>query len=134
MKKPEIYSLKFTVTGLPKMTNPSGAKSTHWRVVKRERDMWIRLVINAVRFKEPPKPLKTATLILTRYSSRRPDYDGLVSGFKSTIDALVKSGILENDKHENIGIPLYGWIKTSPKSGHIEVTLREGLKEGKNGV
>lgn len=121
------YSLEFKLDGLPKMTNPSGARSTHWRVIKKERDNWKSLVVEAASGKKPPEPLKKARLTLIRHSSVSPDPDGLVSGFKAIIDGLVEAGVLENDRFENIGMPQYLWSKVQPRKGYIEVRVKECL-------
>lgn len=120
-----IYRLEFTLFGLPKMTNPSGAKSTHWRVVKAERDKWIKITMLSTLPKRPRAPLQRAKLTLTRHSSVSPDADGLVSGFKAIVDGLVRGGILVNDKFENIGMPDYRWEKTAPKQGRVSVIVEE---------
>jgi hypothetical protein len=44
------------------------------------------------------EPIPKAYCVLLRYSPSEPDYDGLVSGFKYVIDALVEHGILVGDK------------------------------------
>ena len=71
----------------------------------------------------PPHPLQSATLALTRYSAREPDFDGLVSSFKHVIDGLVRSGIIADDKPSIIGQPAFYWHKTAPKNGHILIQV-----------
>lgn len=124
--------IEFELQGLPKMTNPSGAKSTHWRVVKAERDGWKEHVKVVVKHHflsgySASWPLKTAKLTLTRHSTVRPDPDGLVSGFKAIVDGLVLAGVLENDKFANIGMPDYRWAKTKPKEGKVTVRVEWDL-------
>jgi len=121
--------LKFTLPGLPKMTNPSGAKSTHWRVIKAERDLWMVSVCNMVKYLGkigvplPESPLKKARLTLTRHSSVSPDPDGLVSGFKAIVDGLVLAGVLENDRFSNIGMPDYRWVKAKKGEGMVTILV-----------
>ena len=117
------YRLEFELAGLPKMTNPSGSRSTHWRVVKKERDEWIYRVFLATLGKRPDIPLPTAKLTLIRYSSVSPDPDGLVSGFKAIVDGLVKAGILDNDRFKNIGMPNYTWEKAGRGEGKVKVIV-----------
>lgn len=120
------YRLVLELPGLPRMTNPSGAKSTHWRVVKAERDQWKGIVHSIAKAAGLPRaPCKTARLHLTRYSSVSPDPDGLVSGFKAIVDGLVEAGVLANDRFENIGMPTYDWQKVKPKQGRIRVVVEE---------
>lgn len=121
------YRLEFTIAGLPRMTNPSGRKN-HWRVVKKERDQWIAAVMAIVKTRtRPVAPLERAKLTLTRYSSVSPDPDGLVSGFKAIVDALVKAGVIANDRTENIGFPDYRWEKAPRGKGSVRVRV-EGLE------
>lgn len=122
------YRLEFELTGLPRMTNCSGRKSTHWRVLKKESDMWKALVVFTCRTSRPAVPLKTAKLTLTRCSSSSPDSDGLVSGFKHVIDGLVRAGILEDDKYSNISFPTYLWRKAPAGKGMIRVLVEEVKK------
>lgn len=117
------YSLTLDIPGLPKMMNPSGAKSTHWRVVKKERDFWKYHVAYAALGHRPHAPLKKALLKLTRFSSVCPDPDNLVSGFKAVIDGLVTGRVLENDRWDNIGMPTYDWVKAPQKSGAIRIEV-----------
>jgi hypothetical protein len=118
------YYLDFTLPGLPQMTNAK-RRVAHWAQLQKEANLWKRDLFRYLADKKPPKPLENASLILTRGSSREPDYDGLVSGFKHVIDGLVIAGILVNDKRENIGIPTYIWEPAKPKGGYIRVRVEE---------
>lgn len=119
-----MYRLEFELNALPKMTNPSGSRSTHWRFVKLEKDKWKMMVKIALRAHNlPATPLSKAKLTLTRFSSVSPDPDGLVSGFKTIIDSLVHCGVLENDKFTNIGMPQYLWVKAKPKEGKVRIVV-----------
>lgn len=122
------FTLQFEISGLPKMANPSGAKSTHWRYAQAEVKKWRALVLNATRGAKPPAPLERATLTLTRFSSVEPDYDGLVRGFKSVVDGLTACGILKNDKLSNTGPWVCNWEKTKPNQGKITVKIEEFKK------
>lgn len=118
------YCLEFEVAGLPKMMNGSHG-SIH--AAAGERSKWRRIVKSKVLSfpNRPKKPLECALLSLTRCSSRRPDYDGLVAGFKSVIDGLKDAGLIVDDKYENIGYPMYNWEKAANKEGKIRVTIEE---------
>lgn len=119
------YQITFEMKGLPKMTNPSGAKSTHWSVMLRERNNWKQRVLLAVGNHKPRSPLTRARLRLTRYSSFCPDSDGLVSGFKAIIDGLVACKVLLDDRFKNIGMPDYRWEKAKPGAGFVRVEVWE---------
>lgn len=122
------YELEFEINELPKMANPSGARSTHWRYAKQEVDKWRRLVWFALKDSaKPKKPLKKFELLLVRYSSTEPDYDGLVRGFKSVIDGLKHCQIIEDDRLSNTGPWLCNWELTKPKQGKIFVRVKEKL-------
>ena len=104
------------------MTNPSG-RSGHWAVVRKERAGWKAKVLAAIGPAKPAKPFEKATLTLTRRSSVAPDPDGLVSGFKAIVDALVDHGVIVNDRFNNIGMPDYRWEKAPPGKGHVVVRV-----------
>jgi hypothetical protein len=116
------------IPGLPKRTNNSRA---NWRAKHAEAKKWKTLVANHARIYAdiPRKPWANAELTLTRHSSVRPDYDGLVSSFKHVIDGLIEVGILVNDKHENIGVPTYLWEKGPPGAGYITVIINPKEKQ-----
>lgn len=114
--------IEFSLPGLPKRTNNMGG---HWRHKQTEAHKWKERVVNHLRLSRliPPQPFKHARLTLTRYSSSRPDYDGLVSSFKHCIDGLIEAGVIENDTPENIGVPEYRWRKESMRNGHIKISI-----------
>lgn len=115
------YSLEFEIHELPKTTNAQA--SLHWRDKARETKRWHQMVWAVVGKRKPPVPLAKARLTLIRRSFEEPDFDGLVSGFKHVIDALVVIGVLADDKLSNIGQPKYEWQKHPRKQGKIQVTV-----------
>lgn len=118
------YYLEFEHQTLPSTTNSQSG--THWRRKQKEAKSWDNIVMYwGMKWGIPKKPLATAHLILTRFSSREPDFDGLVSSFKMVIDSLVTNGILLNDRRENIGVPDYVWQKARAKEGKIRVVVKE---------
>jgi Holliday junction resolvase RusA-like endonuclease len=118
-----MYKLEFEIPTLPAMTN---AKQKHWRIVRKEETMMKTLVAFSVPMDQRPTcPLKQAALVLTRFSSKAPDPDGLVSGFKNVIDGLVEIGVLEDDSYEHIGMPHYRWEKVKKGEGKIRVQVFE---------
>jgi hypothetical protein len=119
------YRLEFELPGLPKMANPSGAKSTHWRYAYEEVSRWHMAVVGLVARRRPAKPLDRYTLELTRFSSSEPDYDGLVRGFKSIVDGLRLAGVIVDDKLSNSGPWVCDWMKAKPKEGKIKVVVIE---------
>lgn len=118
------YRLEFTLMGLPAMLN-SKRRAGHWAQLQREASRWKREVAMTIGNRKPVIPLKQANLTLIRGSSVRPDYDGLVSGFKHIIDGLVAAQVIENDREENIGIPDYSWKQSAPGEGFIQVIVEE---------
>ena len=115
------FRLSLILTGLPKTTNAGGR--LHWAVKAKEAKSWRNLVAMATLGAKPPHPLKSATLALTRYSTREPDFDGLVSSFKHIIDGLVDAGIIADDKPSVIGQPAFYWHKAAPKNGHVLIQV-----------
>ena len=117
------YELEFEINDLPKTINAIGYM--HWTVRAKEIKKWHGLVRCASNGKLPDAPLEKAKLILTRFSSKCPDSDGLVHSFKSVIDGLRKSNILSDDNFGVIGMPEYKWEKAPPKKGKIKVKVEE---------
>lgn len=115
------YRLEFEIMGLPKTTNAQ--TSMHWAQKAKMTRYWHQMVALAVGPNRPPKPLSKAILTLTRFSSRCPDPDGLVSTFKHVIDGLVRYSVLKDDRYENISMPIYKWEKTGTKNGKIKVLV-----------
>jgi hypothetical protein len=122
------YVLELKIMGLPKMNN--GLLRGHWRAKHGHTKAWKRKVWMACWHLKPPMPLERAKLTFTRVSSMEPDFDGLVSGFKATIDGLVECGVLANDKQINIGQPVYLWERGKMGKGFIKIKV-EGLPDGK---
>lgn len=117
--------LVIDIPGLPRMMNPSGVKSTHWTYVKRERDRWKRDVASICFAEWHRPPLRKARVRFTRFSLIRPDFDGLVSGFKSLQDALVLGRVIIDDGWEVIGNPEYHWEKAPKGMGRIRIEVWE---------
>ena len=113
--------LIFELPGLPKTVNAIGRK--HWRIVSAERKKWKLLVWHAVRNAVPDTPFKKARLVLTRFSSVEPDFDGNVSSWKSVIDGLVMAKIIDDDKMSVIGMPDFRWEKVKRGEGKIRIEV-----------
>ena len=119
------YTLDITINGLPKLIT-NGQKGS-WRSAWAESRKWHRIVEEQIVLQRlrPDAPLKTARLVLTRYSSSEPDTDNLIAGFKGVIDALVRSKVIENDRRENIGRPGVFWEYAPRNKGKIRIQLWE---------
>ena len=117
------YRLEFEMKGLSERTNEVLSMSLRRRMQRKK--FWKQFVAAAVNAKKPKKPLKWAKVKFIRYSSQRPDFDGLVSSFKHILDGLVIAGILVNDKFENIGDPTYRWKQTKEKAGKMKILVEE---------
>lgn len=120
-----MIALELRLPGLPK--SPNVLLRRHWSFVSREKSKWHKLVASQIDYETHKhlggEPLKKARLTLTRHSAREPDSDNLIASFKFVVDALVKCGVLLDDKPSVIGIPTYKWEKASPKNGHITVLI-----------
>ena len=119
------YFLHLKIPGLPKPVNRLLRK--HWAVQLKEANYWKEMVRSHVGRKLPKKPLTRARLEFVRGSSKAPDPDGMVSGFKHIQDGLVMCGVLKNDTLDVIDFPKYEWVKTKPKEGFIEIKVYEVL-------
>lgn len=118
------YRLEITLPGLPKTTNASRSHG-HWAQYYKESVKWKKNILPYFWHVKPKEPLHKAKLILTRYSSKEPDFDGLVSSFKHVIDALVEGGIILDDKMSVIGQPDYRWTLASRNEGYIRIQVEE---------
>lgn len=126
MRALQPYSVEFSIPGLPKMANQ--LLRGHWRTKHAHTKRWKAAVADVMRFKiKPAQPLTSAALILIRVSSSQPDFDGLVSGFKPIIDALVECGVLESDKPSCLKDPKFVWERGSRGHGKIKVKVMETL-------
>lgn len=119
-----LYTFEVEIPVLPRLPNQLlGAK---WRTRAGHAKKWEHLVWRYCWHLRPTEPLKRARLTLTRFSSRRPDFDGLVGSFKSPLDALVKLGVLADDAHEVIGVPEYLHEHIGACRGKIKIIV-EGI-------
>lgn len=117
----EKYLLEFELKGLTRMTN---ALNVHWRVRHSHTTRWKNLTIMAAREKGvPEEPLTKATLTLTRFSAKEPDFDGLVSSFKAVVDGLRDAGVILDDKPSVVGNPSYAWVYAKPNHGKIKIKV-----------
>lgn len=117
------YVFEFELKGLPRMSN--SLLRGHWRSRIAYTQRWKYQVRLACLGEEPKVPLERAKLTLTRCSTNEPDFDGLVSGFKSIVDGLVEARILANDKQANIGQPVYLWEKAKRGMGQVKIKVEE---------
>jgi hypothetical protein len=115
------YRLTLVLPGLPKTSN-AHRSSGHWARY-RDDGAWKSAVTALARPRRPKVPLDRYRLHLTRFSSMEPDYDGLVSTWKSVVDGLREAGVIANDRYSNSGPWLCDWEKSSPKSGHIRIVV-----------
>lgn len=115
------YTLNITVPGLPKRINQMSGRT--WYVRSAESKKWLSSISAYATI--PPNPIRRAKLTLVRFSSRCPDYDGLVSSFKHVIDALVTLRILEDDSMIHIGMPDFMWVITDRGKGKIQIIVEE---------
>ena len=117
------FDLTFSINDLPLTTNAQ--TSMHWRKKGEYVKTWHLKVWAAVGKNKPALSLSLARLILIRFSTTEPDFDGLVSSFKPVIDGLINCSVLQNDRFENIGQPIYGWEKSTRKNSGITVRVQE---------
>ena len=117
-----LYKFSFELEGLPKsQTNNYG----HWRTRAKSKKLWEEMVLEAVLFERPERPLARARLTLTRCSSTAPDADNLCASFKPIVDGLTKAGIIEDDNMAVIGFPDYQWQKAKRGEGKVIITVEE---------
>lgn len=121
-----LYRLELEISGLPKRFNQG--QGSHWTVRHQEAQKWHKRVLGRMvvtRSFPPKRPLSRARVTLIRYSSRAPDFDGLVQSFKPVMDALKKCLIILDDNMEVIGKPDYRWEQTCRGEGKIRILVEE---------
>lgn len=120
------YRLHFKIPRLPALN--TRATRRHAYVQSAEVKQWFKIVGGYVlEHRRPTKPLEIAYVRFVRHSAMEPDYTNLVLGFKSTEDALVKLGVLANDRPANFvgGHANYEWKFAPRKAGYLEVEVCE---------
>lgn len=117
-----MYSETIVINKLPLTPNSIG-KASIWQS-HAERHAWRKLVGFAMMGKCPAAPLKRASIVATRLSSRETDLDNTFSSFKYVIDALKFHAIIEDDKPSKIDLRCK-WEKAKPKQGHIKIEITE---------
>ena len=121
------YELEFEIDDLPKTYNAMGR--SHWSVKAKEARKWKTLVAIRILSKGRCPMLPRAKITLTRYSSRCPDSDGLVSSFKHVIDGIVGAGLIPDDSYRTIGMPTYLWEETKKGKGKIKVKIEGEISD-----
>lgn len=109
------------------MINAIGRK--HWWTKVKEIQEWEKIIYFQTLGKLPKEPLKKARLVLTRHSSRAPDYDNLAISFKHIVDSLRKAKIIKNDSMDVIGKPEYNWVKCKNGQGFVEIEVYAECEE-----
>jgi Holliday junction resolvase RusA-like endonuclease len=110
-----MYHRKVFIDYLPPMN--TAHTRAHWGVAHREVKKWRRLVFVTFPKKHKPDiPLQKCNIIITRMSSRQPDYDNMVMAAKPIYDALKKNEIIQDDAPQNVKRE-YLWKKELKLSG-----------------
>ncbi|WP_413581085.1 hypothetical protein [Bdellovibrio sp. HCB288] len=121
--------ITFFIPDLPLMTNQLLRR--HWSFIMKEKQKWHRLIDVAVIHQKIlmglDKPLEKARITFIRRSTREPDYDGLISGFKFVTDGLVESGVIVDDKVSVIGKSEYLWEKAINNKSQGILVCVEGV-------
>jgi hypothetical protein len=107
---------------LPKTTNH--LNTMHWAMKHKEAKACKLMVMLQCRHKRiHGLGLSRVELELTRFSSKEPDFDGMVGSWKYVIDALVEASVIVDDKPSIIGSPIFLWEKAKQKEGKIRIRI-----------
>lgn len=117
-----MFTLEIEIPHLPRMSN--GLLRQHYWKIKSEKDKWHKLIICEIGLNRPDVPLKKAKIDFTRFSAKKPDKDGLISGFKYVQDALVLGGIIEDDSDDVIDTS-HAWEFAGRRKGKIRIVVQE---------
>src|SRR6185312_10503079 len=121
-----LFEIEFRIEGLPPI--PGNGSHHNWRVAAGIRKVWVQKAFEALlqnKFKRPLVPLEKAKCTFLRVSASEPDDDNLRASFKPVRDALVRAGILVDDKPRNMPDPIYRWQKGKQKKGYVVVHVKE---------
>lgn len=125
-----MYHIKFHVDSLPDLPNARSQKS-FWGL-HNEKNTWTKYIALATIGKRPDSPLKKSKVTITRCSSRECDWDNLYSSFKAPLDALVRLGIIIDDRPSTCQL-LGLWMKTPQKEAKLLIEIEEVTEEGITG-
>jgi len=119
-----LYSLTIELPNAPEL-QVAGSRG-HWAARHRAAAGWKRLVQYAARAEGlPEKPLRSATIVCTRRSSREPDRDNLAASFVPLINGLKPShgyaGVIYDDQPGCVEVG-YRWEKSRHLAVRLEVT------------
>ena len=117
------WSVDLRIDWLPKIN--TSATRRHWSYHHRENQKWNTLLKAELERAGLPDnaPLEKAKIVCYRCSSREPDFENLVMGFKGAIDQLVHLGVLVDDNPRVLERE-YRWEKS--QKGHVRFTISEG--------
>ena len=119
-----MTKIEFELEGLPKTTNANSNSS--WQARYAEAKKWKRAVALAVyALKVPSMPWPRAKVTIVRCSSRRSDFDGLVSAGKHLVDGLIEAKVIVDDSQDHIGQPVYLWEQAPRKGGKVRIIVEE---------
>lgn len=115
---PIVLELDF----LPPLTNEKIGRKAYWFQSLRKK--YEVILKERLYFVIPKIPYRRARIWYTRFSSKCPDYDGLVDSFKQIQDCLVNIGLIENDSMRHIGKPQYDWVEIPVfEKGKIRIVI-----------
>lgn len=112
--------ISFELNGLPPLANK---QKGHWAKRARTAKQWKEACGYMLLGKKPKEPLNKIHVVFTRFSSKEPDFDGLVHSFKPILDSLVEYGIVVDDKPSNVSAD-YRWSWAPMRAGKIRVEVK----------
>ena len=103
----------------------NGQRRAHWQQVRKAKETAEWHVTAAVkRARIPHLERVHVTIIWNAPDRRRRDSDALAPFLKATLDALVKTGVLDDDNHQYVPRVTLG-IEHDPRVKGISVTITE---------
>ena len=117
-----LFLISFSIKALPPLGNAQTRK--HFRERMKDVEVWAILVKAAIGKSIPKSPSPYCLLTLKRFSTKMPDYDGLVMSFKHVVDGIKNAGVLVDDNYAVTGQWDVTWAKVSHrKQEGIEVQV-----------
>lgn len=93
--------IKLTLSSIPDSLNVKLRTNRH--ALNRESKKWDFLISQAADGLIPAEPFKKAQVTMIRHSHRMLDFDGMVGSLKPVMDAIVSTGIVEDDRWGVVG-------------------------------
>jgi hypothetical protein len=129
-----VNEIKFTINRMTPLLNKW--QRMHWAQRRKETEQLAWLVKNATKDYRDIEPFKKCHVLIWRYSSKYPDWDGLYGGLKPLLDCFVVRtdrnphglGLIVDDNPSVIKTLNATPCLCKPKHGKTEVLILRAME------